>query len=94
MTPFDLNHICSTIEAKTSKLKSPLSSKLDKKFSTLKRKKGIPRVSNLNNDSIIFNYSHRALTEIEKMVWQGDYGFVYHQKKVDKYDVKTSFEGV
>lgn len=39
LSPLDLNHACSTIEAKSSKLKDRLSKKLDKKFNDLKRKK-------------------------------------------------------
>ena len=54
LSPLDLNHTCSTIEAKSSKLKDRLSKKLDKKFNVLKRKKGILQLSNLDNDSIIF----------------------------------------
>ena len=57
------NHICAVIEAKALKIKHRNSCKLEKKFNNLKRKFGIPRVSNLSNDDIIFNYSHRALTE-------------------------------
>ena len=41
LSPPDLNHTCSTIEAKSSKLKDRLSKKLDKKFNVLKQKKGI-----------------------------------------------------
>ena len=37
----ELNHTCSTIEAKSSKLKDRLSKKLDKKFNVLKRKKAM-----------------------------------------------------
>ena len=61
LSPLDLNHACSTIEPKSSKLKDRLSKKLDKTFNALKRKKGIPQLSNLDNDSIIFNYSHHLL---------------------------------
>ena len=45
LSPLDLNHACSTTEAKSSKLKDRLSKKLDKKFNVLKRKKGIPQLS-------------------------------------------------
>ena len=68
LSPLDFNHICSTLETKASKLKDRLSRKLEVKFNNLKRKYGIPLVSNLNSDDIIFNYSHRVLTEAEKMV--------------------------
>jgi len=50
LSPLDLNHACSTIEAKSSKLKDRLSKKLDKKFNVLKQKKGIPQLSNLDDD--------------------------------------------
>ena len=88
----ELNHACSTIEAKASKLKYRLSKKLDKKFNVLKRKKGIPQLSNLDNDSIIFNCSHRVLTETEKSVLARDLRFCLPPKNVDKYEVKSSFE--
>ena len=39
LSPLDLNHACSPIEAKTSILKDRLSKKLDKKVNVLKRKK-------------------------------------------------------
>ena len=32
LSPLDLNHICSTVEAKSPNLKDRLSKKLDKKF--------------------------------------------------------------
>ena len=64
----DYNHVCSVIETKALKIKERNSSKLEKKFNNLKRKFGIPKVSNLNNDDIIFNYSRRVLTETEKGV--------------------------
>ena len=69
LSPLDFCHVCSTIEAKASKsTKDRISFKLDKKFNNLKRKHGIPQLSNLNDDDIIFNYSHRVLTEAEKTV--------------------------
>jgi len=49
-------------------------------------------VSNLNNDDIIFNYSHRVLTETEKNVLARGLRFCLPPKNVDKYDVKCSFE--
>ena len=68
LSPFDYNHVCSVIETKAVKVKKHISSKLEKKFNNLKRKFGIPKASNLHNDDIIFNYSHRVLTETEKIV--------------------------
>ena len=68
LSPLDFNHVCSVIETKALKIKERNSRKLEKKFNNLKRKFGIPKVSNLNNDDIIFNYSHRVLTETEKSV--------------------------
>ena len=62
------------------------------KFNNLKRKNGIPSLSNLNNDDIIFNYSHRVLTETEKMVLARGLRFCLPPKKVDVNDVKCSFE--
>ena len=61
-------------------------------LNNLKRKFGIPKVSNLSNDDIIFNYSHRALTETEKSVLARGLRFCLPPKDVDKYDVKCSFE--
>ena len=92
LSPLELNHTCSIIETKSSKLKDRLSKKLDKKFNVLKRKKGIPQLSTLDNDSIIFNYSHRVLTETEKSVLARGLRFCLPPKNVDKYEVKSSFE--
>ena len=92
LSPLDYNHICSVIEAKALKIKHRNSCKLEKKFNNLKRKFGIPKVSNLRNDDIIFNYSHRALTETEKSVLARGLRFCLPPKDVDKYDVKCSFE--
>ena len=55
LSPLDFSHICSTIEAKASKFKDRIFNKLEKKLNNLKRKYGIPQLSNLNNDDIIFN---------------------------------------
>ena len=79
LSPLDFSHIRSSIEAKTAKIKDRLSSKLERKFNNLKRRYGIPQVSNLSYDSVIFIYSHRALTETEKWFWQGAYVFVFHR---------------
>ena len=49
-------------------------------------------MSNLNNDDIIFNYSHRVLTQTEKNVLARGLRFCLPPKNVDKYDVKCSFE--
>ena len=92
LSPLDYNHVCSVIETKAMKVKKHNSSKLEKKFSNLKRKFGIPKVSNLNNDDIIFNYSHRVLTETEKIVLARGLRFCLPPKDVDKYEVKCSFE--
>ena len=78
LSPLDYNHICSVIEAKALKIKHCNSCKLEKKFNNLKRKFGIPKVSNLSNDDIIF--LARGLR------------FRLPPKDVDKYDVKCSFE--
>ena len=80
------------IETKAMKVKKHNSSKLEKKFNNLKRKFGIPKVSNLNNDDIIFNYSHRVLTETEKTVLARGLRFCLPPKAVDRYEVKCSFE--
>jgi len=74
------------------KSKDRISFKLDKKFNNLKRKFGIPQLSNLNNDDINFNYSHRVLTEAEKKVLARGLRFCLPPKEVDTYDVKCSFE--
>ena len=92
LSPLDFNHVCSTIETKASKIKERNSRKPEKKFNNLKRKFGIPKVSNLNNDDIIFNYSHRVLTEAEKSVLARGLRFCLPPKEVDKYEVKCSFE--
>jgi len=92
LSPLDFNHVCSSIETKASKIKERNSRKLDKKFNNLKRKFGIPKVSNLNNDDIIFNYSHRVLTEAEKSVLARGLRFCLPPKEVDKYEVKCSFD--
>ena len=92
LSPLDFVHICSTIESKALKSKDRISFKLDKKFNNLKRKYGIPKLSNLNNDDIIFNYSHRVLTEAEKKVLARGLRFCLPPKEVDTYDVKCSFE--
>ena len=62
------------------------------KFNVLKRKKGIPHLSNLDNDSMIFNYSHRVLTETEKSVLARGLRFCLPPKNVDKHEFKISFE--
>ena len=92
LSPLDFNHICSTLKTKASKLKDRLSRKLEVKFNNLKRKHGIPLVSNLSSDDIIFNYSHRVLTEAEKTVLAMGLRFCLPPKKVDGHDVKCSFE--
>ena len=92
LSPIDYNHVCSVIETKAFKIKEHNSRKLEKKFNNLKRKFGIPKVSNLNNDDIIVNYSHRVLTETEKNVLARGLRFCLPPKNVDKYDVKCSFE--
>ena len=56
----------STDETKVSKSKDHFSHKLEAKFNKLKRKNGIPLLLYINNDDIIFNYSHQVLTESEK----------------------------
>ena len=81
LSPLDFNHICSTLETKALKLKDRLSRKLHVKFNNLKRKCGIPVVSNLNSDDIIFYYSHRVLTEAEKMVLARGLRFCLPPKK-------------
>lgn len=48
--------------------KGRFSRKLEAKSSKLKRKHGMPLLSNVNNDDLIFNYSHRVLTESDKSV--------------------------
>ena len=50
------------------------------------------QVSNVNNDDIIFNYSHRVLTETEKSVLARGLRFCLPPKDVDRYEVKCSFE--
>ena len=93
LSPIELNHaFIATFEAKSSKLKDRQSKKLDKKFNVLKRKKGIPLLSNLDNDSNIFNYSHRVLTETEKSVLARGLRFCLPPKNVDKFEVKSSLE--
>ena len=92
LSPLDHNHVCSVIETKAMKVTKHNSSKLEKKFSNLKRKFGIPKVSNLNNDDIIFNYSHRVLTETKRIVLARGLRFCLPPKDVDKYEVKCSFE--
>ena len=74
------------------KIKDRLSSKLERKFNNLKRRYGIPQVSNLSYDSVIFNYSHRALTEAEKMVLARGLRFCLPPKAVDGVSVKCAFE--
>ena len=87
LSPLDFVHICSTIESKALKSKDRISFKLDKKFNNLKRKYGIPQLSNLNNDDIIFNYySHRVLTEAEKKVLARGLRFCLPPKEVDTYE--------
>ena len=49
-------------------------------------------MSNLSNDDIIFNYSHRVLTETKKIVLARGLGFCLPPKDVDRYEVKCSFE--
>ena len=49
-------------------------------------------MSNLNSDDIVFNYSHRVLTEAEKMVLARGLRFCLPPKKVDQYDAKCLFE--
>ena len=49
-------------------------------------------MSNLNSDDVTFNYSHRVLTAAEKMVLARGLRFCLPPKKVDRYDVKCSFE--
>ncbi|XP_068723463.1 uncharacterized protein [Montipora capricornis] len=92
LSPLDFSHIRSSIEAKTSKIQDRLSSKLERKFNNLKRRYGIPQVSNLSYDSVIFNYSHRALTEAEKMVLARGLRFCLPPKAVDGVSVKCAFE--
>ena len=92
LSPLDYNHVSFVIETKASKIKERVSRKLEKKFNNLKRKFGIPKVSNLNSDDIIFNYSHRVLTEAEKNVLARGLRFCLPPKDVDKYEVKCSFE--
>ena len=92
LSPLDFNHVCSVIETKALKIKECNSRKLEKKFNNLKRKFGIPKVSNLNNDDIIFNYSHRVLTETEKSVLARGLRFCLPPKDIDRYEVKCSFE--
>ena len=92
LSPLDFSHIRSSIEAKTAKIKDRLSSKLERKFNNLKRRYGIPQVSNLSYDSVIFNYSHRALTEAEKMVLARGLRFCLPPKAVDGVSVKCAFE--
>ncbi|XP_068673073.1 uncharacterized protein [Montipora foliosa] len=88
----DFSHIRSSIEAKRAKIKDRLSSKLERKFNNLKRRYCIPQVSNLSYDSVIFNYSHRALTEAEKMVLARGLRFCLPPKAVDGVIVKCAFE--
>ena len=52
----------------------------------------IPKVTNLSNDDIIFNYSRWALTETEKSVLARGLRLCLSPKHVDKCDVKCSFE--
>ena len=92
LSPLDYNHVCSVIETKALKIKEGNSRKLEEKFNNLKRKFGIPKVSNLNNDDIIFNYSHRVLTETEKSVLARGLHFCLPPKDVDRFDAKCSFE--
>ena len=74
------------------KIKERNSSKLEKKFNNLKRKFGIPKVSNLSNDDIIFNYSHHVLTVTEKTVLAHGLRFCLPPKDIDRFEVKCSFE--
>ena len=61
-------------------------------FNNLKRKFGIPKVSNLKNDDIILNYSYRVLTETEKNVLARGLRFCLPPNDIDRYEVKCSFE--
>lgn len=54
----DFCHTCCTIESKAMKTKYCISFKLDKNVNALKQKYGIPQLKFLNDDDIIFNYSH------------------------------------
>ena len=67
---------------------------MKRSLANLKRKFGIPKVSNLNSNDIIFNYSRRVLTEAEKTVNVLALGlrFILPPKDVDRFDVKCSFE--
>ena len=47
---------------------SLLSHELEAKSNKLKRIHGMTLLSNVSNDDLIFNYSHRILTESEKSV--------------------------
>ena len=82
LSPLDFGHVRSNIEAKSMKIKDRLSLKLDRKFNNLKRRYGIPQISNLSFDSVIFNYSHRALTEAEKMVLARGLRFCLPPRKI------------
>ena len=57
----------------------------------LRKEYGIPQLSNLNNDDIIFNYSHRFLTKAEKKLLARGLRFCLPLKEVDAH-VKCSFE--
>ena len=48
--------------------KGRFSHKLEAKSNKLKRKHGMPLLSNVSNDDLTFNHSHRVLTESEKSV--------------------------
>ena len=63
-----------------------------KKFRALKQCFGVPDISNITSHNVIFNYSHRVLTEYETSVLSRGLRFCLPPKKVDKYDTKCSFE--
>ena len=49
-------------------------------------------MSNLSNGDIIFNYSHRVLTETEKTVLARGLRFSLPPKDVERFEVKCTFE--
>ena len=58
---------------------------------SIKQKFGISNVSNLKIENVIFNYSHRVLTNMEKNVIVCDLRFCFPPKQVDKNEVNEIY---
>ena len=81
LTNIDYNHLTRVIETRARRSLEKTRRRHEKKFRNLRISLGIPEISNPTSVNVVFNYSHRVLTEHEQSVLSRGLRFCLPPKK-------------